>query len=166
MYSAQYLFRVAKIICVAAIGLMSLLVVVGNTTDYYTNYDFVQHVLKMDTIFPGSKLQYRSIHSNTFFHLAYLLIILTEAAMAICCIWGTFVLCRNLKKDASSFNASKNWAVAGIILGILIWFIGFEVIGGEWFAMWQSAAWNGLASAERILSFLVLTLMLLHLRDE
>jgi len=40
------------------------------------------------------------------------------------------------------------------------------VIGGEWFAMWQSNTWNGLASAERILSFLVLTLILLHLKEE
>jgi predicted small integral membrane protein len=28
--------------------------------------------------------------------------------------------------------------------------------------MWQSSQWNGLSSAERILSFLVLTLLLLH----
>jgi predicted small integral membrane protein len=48
----------------------------------------------------------------------------------------------------------------------MLWFLGFEVVGGEWFAMWQSATWNGLAAAERILSFLVLTLILLHFKDE
>ena len=73
---------------------------------------------------------------------------------------------KNIKKDATAFYASKNWAVAGIITGILIWFVGFEVIGGEWFAMWQSTSWNGLAAAERIVSFLVLILILLHLKDE
>jgi predicted small integral membrane protein len=44
--------------------------------------------------------------------------------------------------------------------------LGFEVIGGEWFAMWQSPTWNGLAAAERIVSFLVLALILLHLKEE
>jgi predicted small integral membrane protein len=39
-------------------------------------------------------------------------------------------------------------------------------VGGEWFAMWQSRIWNGLASAERIVSFLVLILILLHLKEE
>jgi predicted small integral membrane protein len=55
--------------------------------------------------------------------------------------------------------------VAGIITGILIWFLGFEVIGGEWFEMWQSATWNGLGAAERVLAFLCFVLILLHLRE-
>ena len=73
---------------------------------------------------------------------------------------------KNLKNDASAFHASKNWAIAGIIIGILIWFLGFEVIGGEWFSMWQSATWNGLAAAERVVGFLILVLILLHLKEE
>ena len=64
------------------------------------------------------------------------------------------------------FQASKNWGVAGIITGILIWFIGFQVIGGEWFVMWQSANWNALAASERVLTVLILALILLHFRDE
>jgi len=72
---------------------------------------------------------------------------------------------KNVRKEAAIFHASKNWAVAGIIIGIIIWFLGFEVIGGEWFAMWQSATWNGLNSAERIVSVLLLILLLLHLKD-
>ena len=28
-------------------------------------------------------------------------------------------------------------------MGFLVWFLGFMVIGGEWFAMWQSSTWNG-----------------------
>jgi predicted small integral membrane protein len=56
--------------------------------------------------------------------------------------------------------------VAGIITGLVIWFTGFEVIGGEWFAMWQSSIWNGLTSAERIVSFLAFTLILLHFKEE
>ncbi len=72
---------------------------------------------------------------------------------------------KNVKKDAAVFHDSKNWAVAGILIGILIWFVGFEVIGGEWFAMWQSATWNGLAAAERVLGFLVAILILLQLKE-
>jgi len=73
---------------------------------------------------------------------------------------------KNVKNDAAAFHASKNWAVAGIIIGIVIWFLGFEVIGGEWFSMWQSATWNGLAAAERVVGFLILVLILLHLKEE
>jgi predicted small integral membrane protein len=166
MYSVQFLFRIAKTISVAAIALMSLLIVIGNTTDYYTNYQFVEHVMKMDTIFPGNHIHYRNINSTFLFHAGYIFIIAMEAIMAFCCIRGSWLMFKNLKSSAASFHASKNWAVAGIILGIVIWFLGFEVVGGEWFAMWQSSNWNGLNSAERIVSFLVLILILLHLKEE
>lgn len=166
MYSVQFLFRIAKTIAVAAIALMSLLIVIGNTTDYYTNYHFIEHVMKMDTIFPASNIHYRSIDNTFLFNAGYILIILMEAIMAFCCIKGSWMLFKNLKSNAILFHASKNWAVAGITIGIIIWFLGFEVIGGEWFAMWQSNTWNGLGSAERIVSFLVLVLILLHLKEE
>lgn len=166
MYSTSFLFRLAKTVSVASIGLLVLLVVVGNTTDYYSNYFFVAHVLKMDTTFPDSHLHYRSIQNRVLFHAFYIFIILLQALMAFCCGKGSWQMFRNLKKDGASFHSSKNWAVAGLIIGIIIWFAGFEVIGGEWFAMWQSTTWNGLGAAERILSFLVLVLILLHFKDE
>lgn len=166
MYSTAFLLRIAKMISVFAIGIMSLLVVIGNTTDYYTNYYFVEHVMKMDTIFPNSAIQYRSITNPVLFHAVYIFIIIMETMMTFFCLKGSWLLFKNLKSDAITFHASKNWAIAGLILGIIIWFFGFEVVGGEWFAMWQSSAWNGLGSAERIVSFLVLVLILLQHKDE
>jgi len=145
---------------------MALLVAIGNITDYYTNYLFVEHVLKMDTTSPNSTIHYRSINEPILFHSAYIVMIVMEVGMAVCCLKGGWLLFRNLRKNVSSFQAAKNWGIAGIIIGILIWFVGFEVIGGEWFAMWQSGIWNGLEAAERILSFLMLTLIFLHLREE
>lgn len=69
MYSTAFLLRSAKFIFVFAIGVMALLIVIGNTTDYYTNYYFVAHVMKMDTIFPDSNIHYRSINNPIFFML-------------------------------------------------------------------------------------------------
>jgi predicted small integral membrane protein len=165
MYSTAILFRFAKATVVTAIGLMALLVAIGNTTNYYTNFLFVEHVLKMDTTFPNSGLRYRSINEPILFHAVYIVIIVMEIGMGFCCLKGGWLLFRNLRKDAHTFHAAKNWGIAGIIIGIIVWFLGFEVIGGEWFAMWQSSTWNGLAAAERILSFLMLSLIFLHLRE-
>ena len=166
MYSTAFLFRMVKVISVAAIGLLALLIVFNNITDYYSNYFFVEHVMKMDTTFPDSQLHYRGINNSFVFHAGYIFIIVMEAFMAFCCIKGSWLLLKNIKKDAAIFHASKNWGIAGIITGIVVWFVGFEIVGGEWFVMWQSAAWNGLGAAERILSFLVLTMILLHFKDE
>ncbi|HNP22486.1 MAG TPA: DUF2165 domain-containing protein [Panacibacter sp.] len=165
MLPVSKLLRIAKIVCVGAIGLMALLIVIGNITDYYTNYQFVVHVLKMDTVFPGSQIQYRHIDNTVLVNAAYIFIIALEALMAYCCIKGCWSLVKKLNSNGVDFHAAKNWAVAGIIAGIIIWFLGFEVIGGEWFAMWQSTQWNGLGSAERIVNFLVMALILLHLKE-
>jgi len=166
MYTTSFLLRLTKAVAVAAIGLMATIIVIGNTTDYATNFLFVEHVMKMDSVFPDSHIHYRSINNPALFHAGYIFIIVIEMLMAICCLKGSWLLFKNLRSDALQFHAVKNWSVAGILIGIIIWFLGFEVVGGEWFAMWQSAQWNGLSSAERIVSFLVLVLILLHLKDE
>ncbi|HEY2722569.1 MAG TPA: DUF2165 domain-containing protein [Chitinophagaceae bacterium] len=166
MPSTSFLLRVTKVLLVTIIGLMAVIIAIGNVTDFYTNYYFVEHVMKMDTIFPASHVHYRSIHSHFIYNAGYILIILMEAMMAFLCLKGSWQLFQNVRSDAAVFQASKNWAVAGIVTGILIWFLGFEVIGGEWFSMWQSSTWNGLAAAERVVSFLFFVLILLHLRDE
>jgi len=57
--------RAAKIAMVAAIALFASLVAFGNTTDYGTNFAFVQHVLSMDSIFPNSAITYRAIREAT-----------------------------------------------------------------------------------------------------
>jgi predicted small integral membrane protein len=75
MYSTAFLFRIAKTTSVVAIGLMALVIAIGNTTDYYTNYLFVEHVLKMDTTYPNSGILYRSINEPILFHAVYIVII-------------------------------------------------------------------------------------------
>lgn len=131
MYSTTTLLRITKLVSVAAIGLLALLITFNNITDYYSNYWFVAHVLNMDTTFAQSQLHYRGINNAFLFHAAYIFIISMEALMAFCCIKGSWLLFKNLKRDAATFHAAKNWAVGGILIGILVWFVGFEVIGGE-----------------------------------
>ena len=166
MYSTQLLFRITKIIAVSSVALIAILIVIGNTTDYYSNYYFVEHVMKMDTVFPNSQLHYRSIQQPFLFHAGYCLLILMEALMAFFCTKGSISMIKNLTRSATVFHTSKKYAIAGLAIGVLIWFAGFEVIGGEWFAMWQSSTWNGLGSADRILTFLMLSLILLYLKEE
>lgn len=166
MYSTALLFRVSKLVSIAAIGIMGLIIVFGNVTDYYTNYDFVAHVMKMDTVFPESNIDYRKVTNPLFFHMVYILLITLEGLMTFFCLKGSYVLLKAVKRDAKTFNKSKNWAVAGLIIGISIWFFGFQVVGGEWFAMWQSSSWNGLSSADRVVTFLVLILILFQFQDE
>jgi predicted small integral membrane protein len=45
------------------------------------------------------------------------------------------------------------------MIGFVVWYFGFMVIGGEWFAMWQSKSWNGQEAAFRIYMTLLVVLI-------
>jgi predicted small integral membrane protein len=157
--------RLAKILMVAAIALFASLVSFGNITDYWTNFAFVQHVLAMDTIFPNSTITYRAISSPLLHHVAYLIIIAVEVATALLCWAGALALLRQLTADGAAFNAAKSIAICGLVLGFLLWQVGFMTIGGEWFGMWQSKDWNGIASAFRFVAVIALVLIFVALPD-
>ena len=55
--------RLAKLLVVASMALLASLVSFGNLTDYGSNLQFVEHVMRMDTTFPGNANMYRAITS-------------------------------------------------------------------------------------------------------
>ncbi len=135
--------RLSKIILCLCLAAFALLVAFGNITDYGSNFAFVQHVLSMDTTFPGNKLMYRAITNEALWHAAYWLIIMGEALTCILFLTGAWHLWQARHQTSAAFNRAKRFAVIGATMGFLVWFFGFMVVGGEWFAMWQSQTWNG-----------------------
>jgi len=141
--------RLVKVAMVASTALFALLVAFDNLADYGSNYEFVRHTLSMDTTFPGNALIGRAITQPALWSIGYWLIILTEAAVGLTLAFAAVQLAVNARAGASRFNAVKKFAVVGAGLGFLLWFTGFMVVGGEWFAMWQSKTWNGQEPAFR-----------------
>jgi predicted small integral membrane protein len=158
--------RIVKITMVAALAAFALIVAFDNVVDYGSNYTFVQHVLSMDTTFAGNTLKSRAITDESAWHAAYGLIIAVEAATGLLLAFGAFALLRWLKAPAAIFNRAKIWTIAGLGLGFCLWFIGFLVIAGEYFAMWQSKAWNGQEAAFRITAVILAVLIYVSLPDD
>ena len=86
--------RLAKLFAVASMALLASLVSFGNLTDYGSNLQFVEHVLRMDTTFPGNANMYRAITSPMLQHLGYDLIILLETVTALLCWAGVIASCK------------------------------------------------------------------------
>ena len=159
------IIRTSKIILVAAVGLYASLVAFGNITDYGSNLAFVQHVLSMDSVFPGATTTYRAIPQPLLHHVAYVAIIMAEVLTALACWFGAWRMFGARKAEARAFNRSKAWAIAGLTFGFLVWQVGFMSIGGEWFGMWMSTTWNGLQSAFRVFITIVAVLVFVAQRD-
>jgi len=154
--------QMSGLLCVAA---FFTLVAFGNVTDYGSNFAFVQHVLSMDTTFKSPSLMWRAITAPWAHHLAYLAIIVWQTATAVVA-WGGLVRMATARNDdAASFERAKRLGVVACAAAFFLYFFGFVVIGGEWFAMWQSKVWNGQAAAFRFAVLSGLVMLLLVHRD-
>ena len=151
--------RVAKAALVFAVAIFYSLVVLNNTTDYDSNYQFVRHVLMMDSTFPGNRGMWRAVNSPAWHTLFYLAIITWETMSMILCWLGAFMMARALRKVPAAFHQAKRIAIATLTFSLLMWFVVFLSVGGEWFLMWQSKMWNGQDAAFRM--FTVIGIILL-----
>ncbi len=158
------LISLSKTALVAAVCIFFLLVAIDNVADYGTNWAFVRHVLAMDTIFPDSTLKSRAIASPVLASMAYGLIIGWEALTGVVLLAAVLRMIGSVR-DQQRFAAAKPLAVVGLAMGLLLYGFGFLVIGGEWFAMWQSQSWNGVPSATRFIVLIGLTLLIVLAPD-
>jgi predicted small integral membrane protein len=159
------ILRFTKLSLVAGLALLHFLVVFNNLSDFDSNYQFVRHVLMMDTTLPGNHGMWRALTSPAF-HLAfYLGIIAWELVTTIFLIWGGLRLLRALRLPAAEFNAAKSVALGALTLSLMLWLIAFLTIGGEWFLMWQSHIWNGQEEAFRNFAVVALVLLILMQPD-
>lgn len=165
MMNTNGIIRLIKSALVGFFGLYALIVAFGNVTDYQSNYDFVAGVLSMETTFEGNALMYRAIETEALYHIGYVIIIIVEAVIGIASVIGSILMLKNIKADSKTFHAAKKWGLIGLLLAVSVWFLGFQVIGGEWFAMWQSTTWNGLDSAFRLTTYISTTILILMFKD-
>jgi predicted small integral membrane protein len=157
--------RAAKTLLVFGVALFYLLVVLNNTTDYNSNYQFVRHVLMMDSTFPGNRGMWRAINSPALHTAFYLSVITWEALTMILCWVGAVKLGLGLRGTAAAFHQAKRVAIMGLTLSLLMWLVAFLSVGGEWFLMWQSKSWNGQDAAFRMFTVIGVVLVLVALPE-
>ena len=160
---------VACTVVTAINALYILLVAIGNITDFDTNFEFVKHVLAMDTTnfggAPGEGLDadvmWRAIASPGVHLVAYLLLIVWESVSAVVLLAASarWIGARNDR----SFDTPRRLSTVGFLMIVILFFGGFITIGGEWFQMWRSTAWNGLDPAFRNAVLALFGLVLVHL---
>ena len=161
MFDVTSAARLSKILLLASIALFFTLVVFNNTTDFDSNYEFVKHVLSMDTTFPNNHGMWRALPMPAL-HLAfYLGIIAWETVNAILLWSGVVALTRARKLDQKAFQSAKKIGVLALTAGLMLWMVAFLSIGAEWFLMWQSKTWNGQDPAFRMFAIEALVLGLL-----
>lgn len=111
-----------------------------------SNWPFVQGVLSGDGVPADSGFGWRFIDATWFQALSYIGIMVTET------ITGIVLLIAGIKGLRASATCHRwgrvqKWTFVGGFLGLLVFFFGFMVVGGNWFVMYLNSKWNGLEPA-------------------
>jgi predicted small integral membrane protein len=154
------ILRAAKISLVFSVALFYTFVVLNNVTDYDSNYQFVRHVLMMDSTFPANRGMWRAINSPGIHTAFYVSIIVWESITMVLAWAGGLRLVSTFSAPAADFHRSKSIAVMALTAALLMWLVAFLSVGGEWFLMWQSHNWNGQDAAFRMFAVIGIVLVL------
>lgn len=150
--------RLCKVILCLTLAVFALVTGLDNILDYESNYRFVVHTLAMDTVFPETTVKWRAITNPALAQFFYGAIIIAELITGVLLLIGSIQLARTINEN-TRFDQAKSWVTLGCTLGVLLWFGGFMVVGGEWFKMWQSETWNGTESAFRFTLILLASMI-------
>ena len=115
--SPMVLFRLSKIAMIAALAAFAFIVAYDNIVDYDSNYEFVRHVLSMDTTFPNNALMGRAITDKRIWTIAYSAIIAVEALTCLLLSAGALALLTRLKAPAEPNLPTRRSSVAGLTVG-------------------------------------------------
>ena len=160
------MMRTAKMLLVFGLALFYTLVVLNNTTDYDSNYQFVRHVMMMDSTFPRNHAMWRAINTPWLHTVFYVSIIAWQFITMVLCWWGGARMARALSATSAEYGRAKRVAIVGLTLGLMMWLVAFLTIGGEWYLMWQSQKWNGQETAFRMFTVVGIVLLLVAQPEE
>jgi len=157
--------RLSKAVLVFAIALFYTILVLNNLTDYGSNYEFVRHVLMMDSTSPGNHVMWRAVNSPLVHTVFYIGIIAWESVTMVLCWWAAVRLLKSYRADTAQSTAAVNVAVIALTTSLLMWLVAFLDVGGEWFLMWQSKIWNGQEEAFRMFTIVGVVLLVVVQRE-
>ena len=157
--------RTIKLLLVVGVAVLYTLVVLNNFTDYSSNYEFVRHVMMMDSTFPGNRGMWRAMNSPFLHTTFYWTIIAWELVTMLLCWWGGLRLAQSLRATAAAFQMAKRISLIALTLSLLMWLVVFLSVGGEWFLMWQSKTWNGQDAAFRMFTVVGIVLLIVARPD-
>ncbi|HEY1847580.1 MAG TPA: DUF2165 domain-containing protein [Opitutaceae bacterium] len=158
--------RHCKIVLTALSSVYLLIVFFNNITDPNSNYQFVRHVLAMDTTFPGNAAMYHAVRAPLAHKAFYASIIAWEG---LCCVLigaGALKLWKARRAPSPEWKAAKVLASVGLTASLVQWYLAFLCVGGEWFLMWQSRTWNGQDAAARMFAVMGISLLFLNQADD
>jgi predicted small integral membrane protein len=144
------MIRITKIAAALFIGAIGALFFLDNLFNLEAAYSVVSFVVS-GTEQPYYKILGPTVSSTWLTYLALFTIMAGELAVGVLGIFGAYRMIKERNGSAESFSAAKSNAILAGVLGMLVWYGFFIVIGEGYFHMWQTEI--GLGSVEGALRY-------------
>ena len=131
------MIRITKIAAAVFIGLIGLLVFLGNLVNLESAFGFVSFVIAGNEQ-PYYKIIGPLVTAGWLTWIALFVIMALELAIGVLGLFGAFQMIQKRGGTPDEFNDSKAPAVLAGITGMLLWYGFFIVIGEGYFQMWQT----------------------------
>ncbi|MEJ5059185.1 MULTISPECIES: DUF2165 domain-containing protein [unclassified Pseudomonas] len=164
--TTSQVIKISKASIMLFISFFGLLMMYSNITDYATNYEYLAHILSMDTTRDDHKYAHRAITSPMIHHRIYWFIITLEVMFTVFCMVGTFQLFKNINTTTKEFHEAKKYALIGLLIALFLYYVCFQIIGVEWFNMDESVQWSYKDWARHIIDFMLPALIYVAIRIE
>lgn len=137
------MIRWLKIAIAASVSAFFVFYAIQNVINLGAAYWFVETMVGMQghEAYPDSLVP--AVRSAAVVWAMLWIIIVIEFAAGILAAKGAFDMFMARNGDAGAFNASKEKALAGTLLGVFLYFGIFSAIGGALFQMWQTELGHG-----------------------
>ncbi|CAA0121814.1 Uncharacterised protein [BD1-7 clade bacterium] len=157
--------RVMKALLVLAFGLFAFLVCINNLFYPSVNLQLASQVLMMDAV-AETLPTWRALPQQAV-TFAFGVIVFSQAVISLLCTIAGVQLLRYRRSDASLYDRWVSCAGWGLVLAVMLWFVGFIAIGGEWFMSWTlSASGRGsISSAFRFSSIALFILIFIYMPE-
>jgi predicted small integral membrane protein len=119
---------------------------ITNPTGPASNWPFVRGVMSMEGVPEDDGFAWRAIESEPVHAVFYVAIMLGEAVSGLLLLWGGIAGLR-ATDSAAAWSASQRASLLGCSVGLLVFWFGFIVVGGNWWIMFLNPQWNGIEPA-------------------
>jgi predicted small integral membrane protein len=134
------MIRWLKIALAACVSAFCLFYAAQNIVNHGQAMWFVETMVSMEGHQAYSDSIIPAVRSPIIVGIMLWIIILLETAAGLLAGKGAVDMFAARNADAGTFNASKTNALAGALVGVLVWFGIFGAFGGALFQMWQVEA--------------------------
>ena len=131
------MLRLIKIALITAVCVWGVLGALGNILDWQGTRGAIGTVAGMTT-WDGGASSWRATSNPVVITAAALGIVIFKSLSALLCGVGAFHMFRERTGDSESFGRSKAVALGGCGVAVFGLFLGWIVLGEQWFEMWRS----------------------------